>query len=290
MNFKYVDTHCHLNFKDFKDDGDEVIKRTLEGETAMILIGSEQKTNVRAVEYANKYESGVYSAIGLHPIHLEDFLVENHDENGDYKFVTKAEDFDYDNYYNLGKNNSKVVAIGEVGLDYYHLPTDKDINEIKAKQKQVFEAQLLLAHNLGLPVIVHCREAHEDLLPILINFKNKYKADWKLGDREWGVIHCFSGDAVLSEKYIKLGLMVSFTGLITFAKSWDELIKTLPLEKIMIETDSPYMAPVPYRGKRCEPLYVKEVARKIANLRGVDIGTVARATTDNAKRVFNLDI
>ena len=283
--YKLIDTHCHLNFKDFKDDADEVIRRTLDGETALILVGAEIKTSRRAVEYANKYQDGVYAAIGLHPIHLENVLAENHDENGDYKFVTHAEEFDYDTYFNLVKENKKVVAIGEIGLDYFHVDKNKDIAAIKARQQKVFKQLLLLAHNLNLPVIIHCREAHQDLLPILREFKNEHKKD---STKEWGVIHCFSGDEKLAREYIGLGLKISFTGLITFAQQWDEVIKNIPLEKIMTETDSPYMAPMPYRGKRNEPLYVKQVAEKIAELKGTSFEEAAEKTYENARSLFNL--
>jgi len=280
-----IDTHCHLNFKDFKADADEVIRRTLEGQTAMILVGAEFKTSSRAIDYANKYDTGVYAAIGLHPIHLENILAENHDENGDYKFVTRAEEFDYDAYYNLAQNNKKVVAIGEIGLDYFHIAKSQDEASVKEKQKATFKKILLLAHNLDLPVIIHCREAHEDLLPILKEFKENYKKD---DGREWGVIHCFSGDEALAREYIKLGFKISFTGLITFAHNWDEVIKNIPLDKIMTETDSPYMTPVPYRGKRNEPLYVKQVVEKIAELKGLKFEEVAEKTYQNARELFRI--
>ncbi|MFA4942234.1 MAG: TatD family hydrolase [Patescibacteria group bacterium] len=253
----YIDTHCHLNFKDFRDDADEVISRSLQNNTQMILVGSEQKTSKRAVDYADKYPAGVYVAIGLHPIHLEDISVKNDSAEGKYEFESRAEEFDYDYYYQLAFGNKKVVAIGEIGLDYYHLPPDKNIPEVKEKQRAVLKELLLLAHNLDLPVIIHCREAHEDLLPLLADFYKQYKKD---SGREWGVIHCFSGDQKLAEEYQKLNLMISFTGLITFNKNWDEVIKNFPLEKIMIETDAPYMSPNPLRGKRNEPINVKYVA------------------------------
>jgi len=281
----YIDTHCHLNFKDFKDDADEVIARSLSGGTQMILVGSEQKTSQRAVDYANKYDGGVYAAIGLHPIHLEDIVVKNDSAEGKYEFASHAEEFNYDYYYNLAHNNPKVRAIGEIGLDYYHLPADKNIPEVKERQQKIFKELLLLAHNLDLPVIIHCREAHEDLLPILTDFYQQYKKDQK---KEWGVIHCFSGDEKLAAEYQKLNLMISFTGLITFAHNWDEVIKAIPLEKLMIETDAPYMAPTSFRGKRNEPLYVKYVAEKIAQLKVMNAKEVEETTFANAKRVFGL--
>lgn len=281
----HIDTHCHLNFKDFRDDADEVIARSLTDNTQMILVGSEQKTSKRAMEYANKYPEGVYAAVGLHPIHLEDILVKNDSEEGKYEFESHAEEFDYDYYYNLAHNNPRVVAIGEIGLDYYHLPPDKNIPEVKERQKETLKQLLLLAHNLDIPVIIHCREAHEDLLPILTDFYHQYKEGQA---REWGVIHCFSGDEELSEKYRSLNLMISFTGLITFAKNWDKVIQSCPLEKMMIETDAPYMAPVPFRGKRNEPIYVKYVAEKMAQLKGLSVEEVEKKTFENAQRVFKL--
>lgn len=281
----YIDTHCHLNFKDFKDDADEVIARSLEDKTQMILVGSEKKTSQRAKDYAAKYSSGVYAAVGLHPIHLEDISVKNDNAEGKYEFVSREEKFDYDYYYNLAHNDKKVVAIGEIGLDYFHLPLDKNIPEVKLKQQAVFKEFLQLAYDLHLPVIIHCREAHDDLLPILSDF---YEAHYKDSAREWGVIHCFSGDQKLAEEYRKLNLMISFTGLITFAKNWDELITNFPLEKIMIETDAPYMAPAPFRGKRNEPMYVRYVAEKIAQLKGLSFQEVEEATFSNAQRVFGV--
>jgi TatD DNase family protein len=289
----YIDTHCHLNFKDFKDEGDEIIKKTLENGVWMILVGSQYSTSERAVEYANKYSEGVYSAIGLHPIHLFNVLAENHDGNGDYKFISQAEEFDEEKYFSLAKENKKVVAIGEIGLDYFHLDKEVDINIQKDKQKEIFTKQLILAHNLNLPVIIHSRESHEDLLPLLTKFREEYKDNnekekEKEKEKEWGVVHCFSGDTKLAEEYIKLGLLVSFTGLITFSHNWDEVIKDIPLEKIMIETDSPYMAPIPVRGTRNEPVNVKYVAKKIAELKGTTEKEVEDITFENAKRLFKL--
>lgn len=283
-----IDTHCHLNFAAFKDDADEVIHRSLDNNTWMILVGSEYKTSNRALSYANKYQRGVYAAVGLHPIHLEDMRVENDDENGEgeYNFIARAEEFNYDNYEKLAKFE-KAVAIGEIGLDYYHLDPSGDLPAIKHKQQEVFVQQLLLAQNLGLPVIIHCRQAHDDLLAILTDFKKEYAKSLP-GDRPWGVIHCFSGDEDLAWKYFNLGLMISFTGLITFSQQWDDLIRKTPLDRIMIETDAPYMTPEPFRGKRNEPLFVQYVAKRIADIKGLPIERVADKTFANAKALFRL--
>lgn len=279
-----IDTHAHINFSAFKDDSETVIRKTLSSNIWMILVGSELKTSNRALSLANKYEKGVYAAIGLHPIHLDDSLVEDQKEVGDYSFTGRKEEFNYQTYKNLAKFQ-KVVAIGETGLDYYHLNPNKDQAQLKKQQQNIFLEQLKLAQELDLPVIVHCRQAHDDLLAILSDFKKTMKIS---SDRPWGVIHCFSGDEDLAWKYFNLGLFISFTGLITFSKTWDDLIRRVPLHKIMVETDSPYMTPEPYRGKRNEPMLVKYVAQRIAEIKGLSYERVAQISTENAKYLFSI--
>lgn len=283
---QFFDTHAHVNFKDFRDDADEVIRRSLDNNTWMVLVGSEYKTSGRALAYANKYESGVYAAVGLHPNQLEEIVAHTSDANGSTQYMTTGEEFNYDTYEKLAKSE-KTVAIGEIGLDYYHLDLSSDIAAIKKKQKIILLEQLRLARSLGLPVIIHCRQAHDDLLPLLQEFK-KENRDTIPTDRPWGVIHCFSGDENLAWEYFKLGLMISFTGLVTFSQMWDDLIRKIPLEKIMIETDCPYMTPEPYRGQRNEPLLVQYVAGRIAEIKGMKLEKVAEITTANAKMFFGI--
>ncbi len=282
----FIDTHAHVNFAAFKDDADEVIRRSLDSNTWMVLVGSELKTSNRALNYANKYERGVYAAIGLHPVHLENGPVDTGEESGTAGFVARAEEFDYDSYEKLAKFE-KVVAIGEIGLDYYHLDPTKDMVAVKKKQQEVFAQQLLLARSLDLPVIIHCRQAHDDLFSILQEFKKEYH-HLIPADRPWGVIHCFSGDEDLAWKYFKLGLLISFTGLITFSQQWDDLIRKIPLDKLMIETDTPYMTPEPYRGQRNEPILVQYVANRIADIRGIKLEKVAEITTNTARAFFRI--
>jgi TatD DNase family protein len=281
----FIDTHCHVNFKDFKDDYSEAINRAKQEGVEMIVVGAELKTSTRAVSLANDYAPGVYSAIGLHPIHLEDFLIKNDNDNGKYEFRSQAEVFAEEKYQALIDQSNRVVAIGEIGLDYYHINTTlgKSETEIKDLQKEVFIKQLNLAQKNNLPVIIHCREAHEDLYKILKDFSDKNRRT-----DDWGVIHCFSGDYDLAKKYIALGLKISFTGLITFVDKWDEVIKKIPLEKIMVETDSPYLSPIPFRGQRNEPSHVKEVIKRIAELKGLSEEKVAEITYQNAEKLFNL--
>ena len=281
----YIDTHCHLNFNDYKNDALEVAKKTLSQNTEMIVVGSMLRTSERAVDFAEKFSHGVHAAIGLHPCHLINQTVESEEEDAEpYKFITKAETYSEEEYQKLIDNSKKVVAIGEIGLDYFRLSGDEEeINRIKDIQKQVFIKQLILADKNNLPVIIHCRDAHDDLYQILCDFLvNKKLID------DWGVIHCFSGDYELAKKYNALGLKISFTGLITFANQWDDVIKKIPLEKIMVETDSPYLSPIPYRGKRNEPLNVKEVVKKIADLKGLKIEEVAEITYNNAQKLFKI--
>lgn len=278
----YIDTHCHLNFKAFKDDADEIIQQALAANVWMIIVSVESKTSRRAIEYATKYERGVYVAIGLHPIHL----VKQEAKDEDYDFTTSGEDFDYEAYKRLASAR-EVVAIGETGLDYYHIPRGEDFAAAKEKQQTVFLAHLALARELDKPAIIHCRDSHDDLLPLLREFRKDHRNEFPAG-RPWGVIHCFSGDLNLAWEYFSLGLLVSFTGLITFNSQWDELIRKIPLDKFMIETDAPFMTPVPYRGQRNIPNYVVEVARKIAQLKNISMEKVAEVSTENAKRLFRI--
>ncbi|MDD5072007.1 MAG: TatD family hydrolase [Patescibacteria group bacterium] len=282
----FVDTHAHVNFNAFSQDADEVIRRSLAGDTWMVLVGSEYKTSKKALDYANRYEKGVYAAVGLHPVHLDDLMVESDDENGEYSFRAKTEEFNYDNYEKLAKFE-KAVAIGEIGLDYYHINLAGDVSAIKKKQREIFESQLLLARHLDLPAIIHCRQAHDDMLAVLADFKKK-RRDMIPADRPWGVMHCFSGDEDLAWKYFSLGLIISFTGLVTFSKRWDDLIRKMPPEKFMIETDCPYMTPEPYRGKRNEPLLVKRVAARIGEIRNLSPERVGEITTKNAREFFGI--
>jgi TatD DNase family protein len=283
--FKYemlVDTHAHVNFNAFKNDADEVIQNSLNEGVWMINVGSEYKTSRRALDYANRYEKGVYAAVGLHPIHL----FPQKAEGEDYEFKTNGEEFNYDIFEKLAKFE-KVVAIGEIGLDYYHLEAGADIQQMKRKQKEVFIEQLLLARRLDLPAIIHCRQAHDDMIELLSDFKKEFKGLIP-SKRPWGVMHCFSGNEDLAWKYFGLGMLVSFTGLVTFSRQWDDLIRRLPCDKFMIETDCPYMTPEPFRGQRNEPALVGYVAKRIAEIKNLSFERIAQATSDNARSFFNI--
>lgn len=293
-----IDTHSHLNFKAYKNDSDEVINRTLRDNIWMINVGTKYETSSQAVELAEKYNEGVYAAIGLHPIYAGAEFQKIKTDPGEGEFLVKEETFDKARYKDLvlrsrgdeGKN--KVVAVGEIGLDYYYKPlnstelqratasdskTNVKLEQFKEKQKEVFMKQLDLAEELNLPVILHCRMAHQDLINILKQ-RNQIK----------GVIHCFTGTFEEAQQYIDLGFYIGINGII-FKFNIDKVIKKVPLDKILVETDCPYLTP-PVEGKdnRNEPIFVKHIIQKIADLKGTNFQEVAEKTTENAKELFKI--
>lgn len=268
-----IDTHAHVNFSAFKDDADEVIRRSLDNNIRMINVGSQYSTSKRAVEMAERYEKGVYAAIGLHPIHLAEGIFKAKLDTEEIAFQTQNEEFDYEKYKELAKNK-KVVAIGEIGLDYYHEPYDKNM------QRPVLCKQLDLAKELNLPVIFHCRNAHDDLI-------NEIRSRNEIGSPKiTGVIHCFTGTWEEAKKYLDMGLYLGFNGIIS-KLDLDEIIQKTPLDRILLETDCPYLTPLPMTGRN-EPIYVKHVAQKIAELKNITFEKIAEATTQNARTLFRI--
>ena len=290
-----IDTHAHLNFNTYKADSTEVIKRTLENDVWVINIGTQYDTSKTAVEIAEKYEKGVYAAIGLHPIHLNAGLVKMKLDQEEVAFNSREEEFDYKKYKELAENE-KVVAVGEIGLDYYYKPkTKRKLELFKEKQREALLKQLNLAEELNLPVIFHCRMAHEDLLEIL-NYKLK-AINYKLR----GVMHGFVGTTEQLQKYLKMGFYIGFNGIIfknIEGINFEENIRKTPLNRILIETDCPYLAPpLPvealakagsFENQRNEPLYIKYVAEKIAKIKNLSFEEIAKITTENAKELFKL--
>ncbi|MFA6027763.1 MAG: TatD family hydrolase [Patescibacteria group bacterium] len=274
------DSHAHVNFKPFEKDQNAVIKRALDAGISMINVGSQLSTSRRAVEIAEEYEEGVYAAIGLHPIHLEDQIYKDKIDSEEIEFRTRAEKFDITAYRELGKNK-KVVAFGETGFDFYHIQ-DKDKKKIISLQEEALNRHLALAKELDKPVILHCRDAYAELLDFLSKNGQKIK----------GVLHCYSGTKEQAKEFLNLGLYLGFTGIITFKnKKLDELrsiVKETPLDKILVETDCPYLTPEPHRGTRNEPLYVRFVAQKVAEIKGITLALVEEQTTKNVKKLFNI--
>jgi len=273
-----IDTHAHLNFNAYKEDADEVIKRALDNDIWMINVGSQYSTSKKAVEIAEKYPEGIYAAIGLHPIHLSSGIFKTKVDKEEIEFQTREEEFDYQKYKELAKS-PKVVAIGEIGFDYWYRPKTKNkLTEFKKRQKEVFLKQIDLAEELNLPIIFHCRVAQEDLIEILKSKAESLK----------GVMHCFTGNEAETKEYLEMGFYLGFNGLI-FKLDWlDEIIRKAPLERILIETDCPYLTPSPFEGQRNEPLYVKYVAERIAKIKNLSYEEIAKVTAENAKKLFKL--
>lgn len=269
---KYIDIHSHVNFKAFDLDRDEVIKRALERDTWVINVGTQIDTSRKAIEIANQYKEGVYAIIGLHPIHTgASFHDEKELGEGGQEFTSRGEVFNKESYRELLKD-PKVVGIGECGLDYYRC-TPESIS----KQKEAFIEQIELANEFNKPLMLHIRNAYSDALEIL-----------KTYTRVKGDVHFFAGTWEDAKGFLDFGFTLSFTGVITFTNDYDEVIRNTPLDMIMSETDSPYVAPVPYRGKRNEPIYVSEVVKTIAKIKNLPEEEIAQALIANAKRIFNI--
>ncbi|MCK5122715.1 MAG: TatD family hydrolase [Candidatus Pacebacteria bacterium] len=260
-----IDSHAHTDFKEFDDDREEVIKRFFEGGGEKIInVGCDLKSSVRSYELAKNNEN-IFASAGIHP----------HDaDTVDKNSLRKIEEL---------VQHYKVIAVGEIGLDYFRNLSPQE------KQIEAFRLQLELADNHKMPLIIHCRDAYNDLIDILKSYQTN---SWR------GVIHCFGGSQKIAEEFLELGFYIGFTGTITYYKDKSKLgnepeiyrvIKNMPLNKILIETDCPYLAPVPERGKRNEPLFVRYVAEKVAHIRNVDFKEIEKATSENAIRLFNLE-
>lgn len=253
-----IDTHAHIDMDDFKDDFPQMLERAKENGVEKIIIPTvEPQTFNRVLEIAEKYDN-VYGSVGVHPSEAKSYSDDVHG-----RMIELAK-------------NKKVVAIGEIGLDYYW---DKSFNDL---QKEVFRRQIELAKEVKKPIIVHDREAHFDTFEILK----------ESGAKELGVImHCFSGSPEFALQCVKEGFYVALGGVVTFknAKKMKEVAKVVPLEYLLLETDSPYLTPEPFRGRRNEPAYVKFAAQEIAQIKGITFEELAFATTQNALKVFKLN-
>jgi len=272
-----IDTHSHLNFRAFDRDRDEVAQKCLDNDVWVINAGSNYETSKKAVELAEKYEKGVYAAVGLHPINLDTGLVKVKTDEAEGRHLEK--EFDYEKYKALAVSK-KVIAVGETGLDYWHKPkTAKNFAELKEKQKEVFLKHLELASELDLPVILHCRSAHNDLIEVLTLHVSRFTFH--------GVVHCFTGDWPQAEKYLEAGLYLGFNGII-FKLNLDEVIEKTPFDRILVETDCPYLTPPQAAVERNDPLNVKYVVQKIAEIKKTTFAQVAKAVNQNAQTLFRL--
>ncbi|RKY90710.1 hydrolase TatD [candidate division KSB1 bacterium] len=255
-----IDTHAHLNCAAFAKDCDAVLQRAHQaGVKQVIVVGMDESSSEKAVEMAEHAAqpggASIFAAVGVHP----------HDAA---KFHSSSL-----NRFRQWCKHPKVVAVGEIGLDFYRDYTTP------AQQREVFKTFLALAQDVNLPVIIHSRKAGEEILEILTsgNFQGVK-----------GVFHCFSGNETLAQQVLELGFYISFTGVVTFpnARAAIELLPKLPIERLLVETDAPYLAPVPYRGKRNEPAYVRLIAEKYAEVCGMTIEQIEKVTTENALKLF----
>ncbi len=257
MSIALFDTHCHLDDERFGEDRLQVIQRMREMDVLnAVVVGSDMLSSQSAMAFAAANE-GFYGAVGIHPHEAKTY------REGDLKKLTKM------------LQAPKVVALGEIGLDFYY-----DLSE-RSVQKEVCLKQMALAYELNVPVIYHVRDAHGEMLQIMKSQKGKLAP---------GVIHCFSGSAESAKEYLRLGFYISFAGPITFKKApnlW-EAAAAVPLDRLLVETDSPYLSPEPMRGRRNEPGYVRYVAQKLAELKDISLEQLAQITTQNAKTIYRI--
>ncbi len=249
----FIDTHAHLDVEQYNLDREDVIERAVKDGVGFIINPSfDLQSAKRAVDLAGQYEH-IFAAAGCHP--------KSQKESG---YI-----FNKDDFLAIAQKN-KVVAIGECGLE---LKNSGDL----ANQQEVFEAQIDLAQELNLPLIVHCRDAHKEVMEILS----------KAGSIR-ALIHCFSGSWQSAQRYFEMGFYISFNGIITYANDYDKVVKNMPLGRLLLETDCPYLSPVPFRGKRNEPANVRYVAQRVAEIRDEPLENIARITTENAKKLFKI--
>ena len=277
---KLFDTHAHVNFNAFKDDGQAVLVNCLECGVNVVNVGSQYSTSRRAVDYAHKFETGIYAAVGIHPVHLKkgSFTHVDPEELTEEEIPTAGEVFEHKKYLELARDE-KVVAIGEIGLDYHHFEDGDDIDFLKNLQKETLIQFIKIANVVQKPVMLHCWDGYDDLLDILQSSPVAKK----------GIVHSFIGSYKTAQKFIDLGYKIGLNGIITYGISYDKLIREIDLENIVIETDCPYLTPRPLeKGTRNEPSFVKNIAQKIAEAKNIPLDEVAKITTQNAKMVLQI--
>src|SRR3989338_5759319 len=243
---RLIDSHAHVQFPAYDQDRDAVIARSLEAGIGMVNVGTQYSPSADAIRLAELYPEGIWATAGFHPGHLD---AKAHHDRQELQ-EPNQERFDRGKFLELARHH-KVVAVGECGLDYFRSGI-----ETKDEQREIFELQIALGHEVGKPLIIHCRQAFEDLVAILA-------ANRSVLSVPAGIIHFFSGSWDDAVRLLDLGFYLGFGGVITFARDYDEAVKKAPLSRILVETDAPYVAPSPYRGKRNEPSYIVETAKKI---------------------------
>lgn len=284
MKYTCIDTHTHLNLPAFAEDVEAVAARCLEDGVAHINIGTNATTSARAVAIAEAHE-GSWAMVGLHPIQAAPGVRDEDDGRGGTPTPQAAEVFDKELYRNLA-SSKKVVGIGECGYDYYHTPGDSF-----AAQEKAFIEQIELANELELPLMIHTRgpKPGEESPTGRSVYEDVYQT-LKQYAKVPGNVHFYAGTLEEAEKFFEIGFTVSFTGVITFAKVYEDLVRAIPLSLMHAETDAPYVSPVPYRGQRCEPRYVAEVVKKIADIKQLPLEEVQEELLKNAERLYKINL
>jgi len=283
-----IDTHCHIHFPAYEEDREEVLQRARLAGVKMLVIGTCKKTSKEAILFAEQHQD-IFATIGLHPQHT---LGSSYTDPAEGDVVTGAEIFETEVFREMAKS-SACVAVGECGLDYFRVPEGMSLETVKEIQFSSLRAQFELASELDLPVVIHCREAYEDQLALQQEFLDQQKLQRR------GVVHCFAGNLAHARAFVAQGFFLGINGILTFpSRKTDVLIdgltplqhivREIPLEHLLLETDAPYLTPHPHRGKRNEPAHVVHVAQRIAELKGCTVEEVARTTTENAQKLFRI--
>lgn len=263
MQFEFFDSHSHINSPVFDEYRQDIIKRMEEKSIGTICVGVDKETSKQVIDIA-KLNKNIFACIGQHP-------------------VDSLEDFDYDFYREIAKEK-KVVAIGECGLDYFRVVDHQE----KSRQKEIFIKHIELALEINKPLMLHIRpsknsmDAYTDALDILERYKKEYREKLK------GNSHFFAGNMDIAKRFLEIDFMLSFTGVITFARDYDEVIKYTPIDMLLVETDSPFVSPVPFRGKVNDPINIVEILKKIADIRGEHIDKIIPEIIKNNIRLFNI--
>lgn len=274
------DSHAHVQFRGFDDRRESVLTRSKEKGMIINLVGTQKETSAEAVALAEQHD-WLYASIGTHPNHLFPTHVDQNESEG----MTPEKEFDVAFYSKLAASK-KVIAVGECGLDLFHLPSDVSKEEVLKAQTQMFIAHAEFAFAHTLPLVIHCREAHDEMIAILKSFNRQIQ----------GTVHCYTGNWAHAQEYLKLGLHLGFTGVVTFPPkktnptsqlALQEVIEKMPLDRMLVETDAPYLAPQAYRGEKSEPWMVEEVVKHLATSRGLSFEDMKRQISENSVKLFS---
>ncbi len=288
---EFFDAHAHVQFSAYDADRESAIQRAEDAHVRVVNVGTQRDTSARAVALAEQH-AGFYAAVGLHPIHTSKSYHDTDELGGGETakaFISRGESFDPDRYKALALH-PKTVAIGECGLDYFRFNENESREEQIERQKAAFLAQITFAREVKKPLMIHCRDAFADLIHLLKESASGFPASGP------GVIHFFTGTVIDAKQLLDLGFYFTFGGVITFPPrkgkaegDYDAIVKMIPVDRLLSETDAPYVAPVPYRGKRNEPAYIVEVVKKLAELKSFSFEKMAEQIFRNAQRVFKIE-